>query len=161
MGASQSSQPPSRHNSTKHGQSPQDSKHKQKAASVSTPMKQQHQQQSPLSAIIDTPSHPPAPPVVEVRSVPAVAVPIPVKKKPRSLPASGENSYVDQNKEVDLLHRLEKFGEEEKEAIDDPDVEAKFGIAWAASDDAIEDDVNKGPKRMSVSNLFNEQLDTL
>lgn len=86
---------------------------------------------------------------VEVRSVPAVAVPIPVKNKPRSLPASGENSYVDQNKEVDLLHRLERLGIEEKEEIDDPDVEAKFGIAWAASDDAIEDDANKGPKRAS------------
>ena len=79
--------------------------------------------------------------------MPAAAVPIPVKKKPHSLPASGENSYVDQNKDVDLLHRLERLAMLEKEEIDDPEVEAKFGIAWAASDDAIEEDVNKGPKR--------------
>jgi hypothetical protein len=103
-------------------------------------------QQSPLPVIIDHPNPTPAPPA-EFRSVPATAVPIPVKKKPHSLPASGENSYVDQNKDVDLLHRIERLGMEEKEEIDDPEVEAKFGIAWAASDDAIEEDVNKGPKR--------------
>ena len=108
------------------------------------------QPQSPLPVIIDNPNPIPPPAPVEVRSVPAVAVPIPVKnKKPRSLPASGENSYVDQNKDVDLLHRLERLAREEKEEIDNPDVESKFGIAWTAVDDAIEDAVNKGPKRLS------------
>src|SRR5271168_5008908 len=98
MGASQSSQPPSRHNS-RHGGGvvlPDNTKgvpqHKQKAASISVaaPMKP-----PPLPIIIDNPA--PKTPPTEVLSVPvpAVAMPIPAKKKPMSLPASGEKSYLD------------------------------------------------------------------
>jgi hypothetical protein len=140
MGASQSSQPPSRHNS-RHGTD--SSKHKSKAASVSSTPK------PPLPVIIDNvPS--PIPPPIEVRSVPipAVAVPIPVKKKPVSLPTSGENSYIDQHKDVDFIHRLEKLEldkmEEEGEG-DEPEAESKFGIEWAPSDDFEEDTERKFP----------------
>ena len=140
MGASQSSQPPSRHNSSRHGTA--DTKqHKQKAASISTPMRHQQQQQPPapaLPAIIDNPA--PArvttPPVVP-QSVPAPAVAVPIPgKKPVSLPTSKDNSYVDQHKDTDLLHRFEVIDVKEmEEEMDEKEVQSKFGIAWVASDD--------------------------
>jgi hypothetical protein len=138
MGASQSSQPPSRHNS-RHG----DIKlHKQKAASISSPMK------SSLPVIIDKPTKPSVA-VKEVQSVPAVAVPIPVKKKPTSLPVSGENSYVDQHRDVDLLHGLEKLKLQEMNE-DDPDAPSKFGIAWGAADfEEGEEDVDRNYRGIS------------
>ena len=136
MGASQSSQPPSRHPS-RHGS---DNKHKQKAASVSAPMKPS------LPVIIDKPDTP-ATRIPEPQSVPApsIAVPIPIRK-PVSLPASGENSYVDQHKDTDLLHRLEELDlkDVEEEEMDEKEVQSKFGIVWVASDDFEEDDKNLG-----------------
>ena len=139
MGASQSSQPPSRHNS-RHGHQT-DNKHKQKAASISTPMK------PPLPPINDiatpsasTPQQTTVPPAAPA---PSVAVPIPGKKKSISLPgSSGENSYIDQHKDADLLHRLDQMvvkDTEEEEEMDEKEVQSKFGIAWVASDD-FEDD---------------------
>jgi hypothetical protein len=137
MGASQSSQPPSRHNS-RHGGPPSSdrhgSQHKQpKAASISVSMK------TPLPPIKDHPSEASSVPV------PAVAVPIPVKKKPVSLPASEENSYVDQSREVDLIHRMDKMGIEVEED-EDEDHETRFGIDW----DDFEDDVDRTNRRMCV-----------
>jgi len=78
------------------------------------------------------------PPVVV--PLPSVAVPIPAKKKTRSVPgSSSDNSYVDQHKDADLLHRLEemeaKDTEEGEEEMDEKEVQSKFGIAWVASDD--------------------------
>jgi hypothetical protein len=143
MGASQSSQPPSRHNSSRHGTA--DTKqHKQKAASISTPMKQQQQQQqppvSPLPVIIDKPAPPrrviTPPAVLQSVPAPAVAVPIPGKRKPVSLPTSKDNSYVDQHKDTDLLHRFGVIDVKEmEEEMDEKEVQSKFGIAWVASDD--------------------------
>ena len=87
------------------------------------------------------------PPIAAAASVPSpsVAVPIPGKKKPLSLPgSSGENSYIDQHKDADLLHRLEGMEvkdkqqeeeEEEEEEMDEKEVQSKFGIAWVASED--------------------------
>lgn len=84
-------------------------------------------------------------PIATAASVPSpsVAVPIPGKKKPLSLPgSSGENSYIDQHKDADLLHRLEGMEvkdtpeeEEEEEEMDEKEVQSKFGIAWVASED--------------------------
>lgn len=138
MGASQSSQPPSRHNS-RHG-TDNTNKHKQKAGSVSsTPMKQQ-QQQPTLPVIIDIPNPAPSrvpttPPVPQSFPAPAVAVPIPVKKKPASLPTSKDNSYVDQHKDADLLHR---FGEvdtkDDIEEMDETEVQSKFRFEWPFED---------------------------
>jgi hypothetical protein len=85
-----------------------------------------------------------------VQSVPAVAVPIPGKKKPTSLPASRENSYVDQHKDVELLHRLEelklKEGHEEGEETDG---QSKFGIAWGGSGDLEEEVQDKDYRGIS------------
>jgi len=150
MGASQSSQPPSRHNS-RHGHQT-DNKHKQKAASISTPMKPHL---PPINDIAtpsasSTPQQTTVPPVAVAATAiaasappPSVAVPIPGKKKALSLPgSSGENSYIDQHKDADLLHQLEEMDVkdgEEKEEMDEKEVKSKFGIAWVASDD-FEDD---------------------
>src|SRR5271170_164269 len=128
MGASQSSQPPSRHNS-RHGHQT-DNKHKQKAASISTPMKPNL---PPINDIAtpsaSTPQQTTVPPVLAASvPPPSVAVPIPGKKKPLSLPgSSGENSYIDQHKDADLLHRLEGIEvkdteEEEEEEMDEKEV---------------------------------------
>lgn len=162
MGASQSSQPPSRHNSSRHGTA--DTKqHKQKAASISAPMRHQQQQQPPapaLPAIIDSPA--PArvttPPVVpQSVPAPAVAVPIPGKKKPVSLPASKENSYVDQHKDTDLLHRFEVIDVKEmEEEMDEKEVQSKFGIAWVASDDFDDEDRN-----LRGTNAHKEKIDMI
>jgi hypothetical protein len=136
MGASQSSQPPpSRHNS-RHGP---DNKHKQKAASVSSPLK-------PNLPGVDNPAPnrvvTPQPPVVQTMPTPAIAVPIPGAKKSISS-ASGENSYVDQHKDADLLHRMKDLDVKDmEEEMDEKEVESKFGIAWVASDE-FEDDLRK------------------
>jgi hypothetical protein len=138
MGASQSSQPPSRHNS-RHGHQT-DNKHKHKAASIST-------MKPPLPPINDiappSASTPQQMTVPLAAPAPSVAVPIPGKKKPISLPgSSGENSYIDQHKDADLLHRLDQMvvkDTEEEEEMDEKEVQSKFGIAWVASDD-FEDD---------------------
>ena len=101
----------------------------------------------PLPVIIDNPP-PPVTPPTEIRSVPvpAVAVPIPVKKKPISLPASGDNSYVDQHKDTDLIHRFDKLDlTEMKEEVDELEGESKFGITWAPIDDFEEDTDRKFP----------------
>jgi len=147
MGASQSSQPPSRHNS-RHGT---ETKHKQKAASISsTPMKP-HQQpnQPPLPVIIDnpTPRVPTTPPVPQSVPAPAIALPIPVKKKPSSLPASKENSYIDQHKDADLLHRFDvnEVKDDMEEEMDETEVQSKFGIQWVKSDEF--EDVIKSTRR--------------
>ena len=75
--------------------------------------------------------------------LPSVAVPIPGKRKARSIPgSSGENSYIDQHKDADLLHRLEDMqvkDTEEEEEMDEKEVQSKFGIAWVASDDFDDD----------------------
>ena len=133
MGASQS-QPPSRHNS-RHGS---DSKQRQKAASVSSPMK------PTLPVIVDRSPAPVAAMAPEPSSVPvpAVAVPIPIKK-PVSLPNSGENSYIDQSKDVDFIHKLDDLElKEMNEEMDEKEVESKFGIVWVASDDFEEEQRN-------------------
>jgi hypothetical protein len=161
MGASQSSQPPSRHNS-RHDKavspSTDTSKHKQKAASVSSPLK------PTLPVIIDSAPKPVIPPLAVaasapvdvVQPAPAVAMPIPVKKKPVSLPTSGENSYVDQNKDVELLHRLEELKMKElAEELNEEDVQSKFGIAWAASDE-FDDDVDKHYRGMSCTDRVDD-----
>src|SRR5579862_4467637 len=103
MGASQSSQPPSRQSSRHdkpHHATDNKAGHKQRAASVSTPMKQ-----PTIPVVIDQPQSSTDAKVTEVQSVPlpAVAVPIPVRRKPASLPASGENSYIEDKRDPDLL----------------------------------------------------------
>src|SRR6202035_3289510 len=112
-----------------------------KAASVPTPMK------PPLADIIDNASHLVTSPT-GIRSVPvtAVAAPISVKKKALSLPTSGENSYVDQHKDTDLIHRFDKLDlAEMKEEGDELEGESKFGITWAPIDDFEEDTDRKFP----------------
>jgi hypothetical protein len=87
----------------------------------------------PLPVIVDSPAPPSVktPPVPKSVPAPAVAVPIPQKKKPASLPTSKENSYVDQHKDADLLHRFEGFEVKEmEEEMDETEVQSKFGIAW-------------------------------
>lgn len=136
MGASQSSQPPpSRHNS-RHGT---DNKHKQKAASISSPLK-------PNSPVVDNPVPnrvvTPQVTVTQTMPTPAIAVPIPGARKSVSS-TSGENSYVDQHKDTDLLHRLGDLDVKDmEEEMDVKDVQSKFGIAWVASDE-FEDDIRK------------------
>lgn len=138
MGASQSSQPPPSRNHSRHGNV--DNKHKQRASSVSAPMK------TPLPPIAIEKTESTAPSIISdpPRSVPApsIAVPIPVKKKPTSLPASGENSYIDNHRDADLLHKhiKELDVEDTEEEMDETEVRAKFGIAWVASDDFAADE---------------------
>jgi hypothetical protein len=111
---------------------------------------------SSLPVIIDKPTKRSVP-AKEVQSVPAVAVPIPVKKNPASLPVSGENSYVDQHRDVDLIHGLEKLKmQETNEEIDDPDAPSKFGIAWGAADfEEGEEDVDRNYRGISKGNWVN------
>ena len=136
MGASHSYQPPSRHNSRQGS----DSKQKQKQSNVLAPTK------PPLPVIIDKPASKSSA-TVEPQSVPApaVALPIPLKKKPTSLPASGENSYIDRTKDGELLQRLEDLDvNETEEDIDGSEVQSKHGITLVASDDFEYDDKKLG-----------------
>jgi hypothetical protein len=140
MGASQSTQPPhpSRPPRTVHANEQPHKQHKAKAASVSTPMKTPA---VPLSPVIDKqPVATPAAIVPMSVPTPAVAVPIPGRKRTGgSLPTSKENSYVDQHKEADLLHRFDVTHDapEEKdvEELDETEVQSKFGITWVMSDE--------------------------
>jgi hypothetical protein len=94
--------------------------------------------QPTIPVVIDQPQSSTDAKVTEVQSVPlpAVAVPIPVRRKPASLPASGENSYIEDKRDPDLLQRFEKLEIKEEENESDEDNEqSKFGIAWVASDD--------------------------
>lgn len=92
-----------------------------------------------IPVVIEQPATTSKPAFTEVQSVPipAVAMPIPMKKKPTSLPASGDNSFVEQNRDVDLTKRFDKMDlKEEDENEDDEETEqSTFGIAWIASDD--------------------------
>lgn len=165
MGASQSSQPPSRHNPSRHGTADTKLQHKQKAASISTPMKQQQQQQQPpappLPVIVDKPALPQRvrtpPAVLQSVPTPAMAVPIPGKRKPVSLPTSKDNSYVDQHKDTDLLHRFEVIDVKDmEEEMDEKEVQSKFGIAWVASDDFDDEDRN-----LRGTNVHKERIDMI
>jgi hypothetical protein len=95
----------------------------------------------PLSPVIDKqPVATPAAVVPMSVPTPAVAVPIPGRKRTGgSLPTSKENSYVDQHKEADLLHRFDvahdAAEEKDVEELDETEVQSKFGITWVMSDE--------------------------
>lgn len=95
----------------------------------------------PVLPIIDTqPAATPAAIVPMSVPSPAVAMPIPGRKRTGgSLPTSKENSYVDQHKDADLLHRFDVTHDHpeagEMEEMDETEVQSKFGIAWVASDE--------------------------
>lgn len=139
MGASQSSQPPNPSRPTRTLPANEHAKQRQKATSISTPMKTPP---LPLSPVIDKqPSATPTATVPMSVPTPAVAVPIPARRRTGgSLPGSRENSYVDQHKDADLLHRFDVTHDEPEakdiqEEMDETEVQTKFGIVWVISDE--------------------------
>ena len=139
MGATQSSQ--AAHSSRPPRAVPtanEPGKHKAKAASISTPMKTAP---IPIPPIIDKqPSATPAAAVPMSVPAPAVAMPIPTRKRNGgSLPTSRDNSYIDQHKDAELLHRFDVTHDaseaNDMEEMDEKEMQSKFGIEWVMSDE--------------------------
>ena len=55
------------------------------------------------------------------------------------MPTSKDNSYVDQHKDADLLHRfdvtLNESEAHDMEEMDEKEMQSKFGIEWVMSDE--------------------------
>jgi hypothetical protein len=154
MGASQSSQPPSRHNSSRHGQLLPDNKlaPQKPLPEAASPMK------APTAVLVDSPtvttSPPPTAPARPI-AAPAVAVPIP----PRKASVSAANAAtgclgVAQDKDIDLSHRPEESGLEDNEAeeMDEDEMQTKFGITWFEKDE-VEDDLRRS-ELLSIDQLL-------
>jgi hypothetical protein len=71
-------------------------------------------------------------------------VPIPMRRKPASLPASGENSYTGEKRDINLPQRLDKLDTNEEDTESDDEEQSKFGIAWVASDDFEDEERPRG-----------------
>jgi len=95
----------------------------------------------PIPPVVDKqPGATPAAAVPMSVPAPAVAMPIPTRKRNGgSLPTSRDNSYIDQHKDAELLHRFDVThdGSEpnDMEEMDEKEMQSKFGIEWAMSDE--------------------------
>jgi hypothetical protein len=137
MGASQSSQPPSRHNS-RHGS---ESKQKQKQTNVPIPPVPSR---PPVPIITDYPGTKNAPEPLS-SPTPAVALPIPVKK-PSPISPPGDES-IEQNKHLLRLTETADVAQTDGD-MDETEFQSKFGITWVASDEFV--DYEKKPGGMGL-----------